>query len=138
MEKNKAYRQKSLDRISSPEQLQDYMRVTNPGVWMVLAAVIVLLAGIFAATVFGKLESTCKVRAHIQNGKAVLMVEGEAADVVDEGMTLRIKDETAKIEDVYWITPESVEAVATINLPDGSYDASIVLEVISPIKFLTN
>jgi hypothetical protein len=138
MEKSKAYRQKSIDRISSPDQLQDYMRVTNPGVWMVLAAVIVLLAGIFVATVFGRLESTYTARAKIQDGKAVLLIEGEAADEVDEGMTLRIKNEQAKIEDVYWVTQDTVEAVARINLPDGNYDAQVVMEVISPISFLTN
>ena len=138
MEKSKAYRQKSIDRISSPDQLQDYMRVTNPGVWMVLAAVIVLLAGIFVATVFGRLESTYTARAKIQDGKAVLLIEGEAADEVDEGMTLRIKNEQAKIEDVYWVTQDAVEAVARIDLPNGNYDAEVVMEVISPISFLTN
>lgn len=138
MEKSKAYRQKSIDRISSPDQLQDYMRVTNPGVWMVLAAVIVLLAGIFVATVFGRLESTYTARAKIQDGKAVLLIDGEAADEVDEGMTLRIKNEQAKIEDVYWVTQDAVEAVARIDLPDGNYDAEVVMEVISPISFLTN
>ena len=138
MEKSKAYRQKSIDRISSPDQLQDYMRVTNPGVWMVLAAVIVLLAGMFVATVFGRLESTYTARAKIQDGKAVLLIEGEAADEVDEGMTLRIKNEQAKIEDVYWVTQDAVEAVARIDLPDGNYDAEVVMEVISPISFLTN
>ncbi len=138
MEKSKAYRQKSIDRISSPDQLQDYMRVTNPGVWMVLAAVIVLLAGIFVVTVFGRLESTYTARAKIQDGKAVLLIEGEAADEVDEGMTLRIKNEQAKIEDVYWVTQDAVEAVARIDLPDGNYDAEVVMEVISPISFLTN
>lgn len=39
------FRKKSLDRISSPEQLNDYIRVANPGIWMILAAVIILLAG---------------------------------------------------------------------------------------------
>ena len=43
---NQIFRQKSVERISSPEQLQDYMRVTTPGVWMVLLAVILLLAGV--------------------------------------------------------------------------------------------
>ncbi len=38
------FRKKSLDRISSPEQLTDYLRVTNPGIWIFLAAVVVLLA----------------------------------------------------------------------------------------------
>ncbi len=134
----KAYRQKSIERISAPEQLQDYMRVTNPGVWMVLTAVIVLLAGIFVATIFGRLESTYIATAKIQDSKAVLLIEGTAADEVGEGMTLRIKNEEGKIEDVYWITPDTVEAVATIDLPDGSYEAKIVMEVISPISFLTN
>ena len=29
------FRKKSLDRISSPEQLNDYIRVANPGIWMI-------------------------------------------------------------------------------------------------------
>ena len=40
---NKLFRQKSIDRVSSPEQLQDYMRVTNHGAWMVLAVAFVML-----------------------------------------------------------------------------------------------
>ncbi len=138
METRKAFRRKSIDRISSPEQLQDYMRVTNPGVWMVLTAVIILLAGIFVTTVFGKLESTYTTRAKIQDGKAVLLIEGNAADEVDEGMTLRIKNREGKIEDVYWVAENTVEVDAKIDLPDGNYDAEIVMEVISPISFLTN
>ena len=42
------FRKKTLDRISSPEQLTDYLRVTNPGIWLVLATVVLLLAGIFS------------------------------------------------------------------------------------------
>lgn len=37
------FRQESLDRAKSPEQLDDYIRVSNPGVWMVLGAVQILL-----------------------------------------------------------------------------------------------
>ena len=39
------FRKKSMDRVSSPEQLNDYIRVTSPGLWLVLAAVVILLAG---------------------------------------------------------------------------------------------
>ena len=46
MEKSKVFRQTSMDRIQSPEQLNDYLRVTDPSVWVLLAAVIVLLAGV--------------------------------------------------------------------------------------------
>ena len=34
------FRKKTLDRIASPEQLTDYLRVTNPGIWVVLGAVL--------------------------------------------------------------------------------------------------
>ncbi|MBR4501161.1 MAG: hypothetical protein IKP22_04655 [Clostridia bacterium] len=135
---NKTYRRKSIERISAPEQLQDYMRVTSPGVWMVLAAVIVLLAGIIVVSVFGKLESTFAAPAEVRNGRAVLLVDGEAAYEVADGMTVRIRDRETVIEDVRWVTPDTAEVVAGVNLPDGTYDAVIVTEVFSPIRFLTN
>ena len=135
---NKLFRQKSIDRVSSPEQLQDYMRVTNPGVWMVLAAVIVLLAGILFASVFGRLENKVKATARIENGVAKVTVQGNEAEELDEGMILRIRGEETKITDVDWVEYDIAEATAPIDLPDGNYEAVVVTEVITPIRFLTN
>ena len=47
------FRQKSMDRVSSPEALDDYIRVTTPSVWLVLVAVAVLLAGVLAWIIIG-------------------------------------------------------------------------------------
>ena len=41
--KSQIFRKSALDSISSPEQLTDYLKVTDPGVWIILAAVILLL-----------------------------------------------------------------------------------------------
>ena len=57
------FRQKSMDRVSSPEQLNDYIRVTTPSVWLVLLAVVVLLVGILAWSIFGTVEK------HDENGE---------------------------------------------------------------------
>lgn len=38
------FRRESLDRIESPEKLDDYIRVSNPAVWMLLAVIVLLLA----------------------------------------------------------------------------------------------
>ena len=53
------FRKETMDRISSPEDLTDYLKVTNPGIWVVLVAVIVLLGGIFAwsCVTFGRYNS---------------------------------------------------------------------------------
>ncbi len=50
------FRKKSLERVTSPEKLNDYIRVTTPPVWLVLSAVTVLLLGIIAWSIFGSVE----------------------------------------------------------------------------------
>ncbi len=42
------FREKSLQRVSSPEKLDDYIKVVSPGVWLVLIAIIILLLGVLA------------------------------------------------------------------------------------------
>ena len=50
------FRKKSMERVSSPEALNDYIRVTTPSVWIVLIALAALLVGILAWSVFGTVE----------------------------------------------------------------------------------
>ena len=50
------FRKKSLDSISSPDQLYDYIHVTTPSVWIVMLAVIILLAGMIIWSFTGKIE----------------------------------------------------------------------------------
>ena len=46
-----------MDKISSPEQMNDYIRVANPSVWMILAAIIVLLIGVCVWGMYGQLDT---------------------------------------------------------------------------------
>lgn len=56
-QKRSIFRSETLKRISSPEQLTDYLRVTNPGIWVVLAAVLALLVGFFVWMSVGTIET---------------------------------------------------------------------------------
>ena len=47
------FREKSLERMASPEQLDDYIRVTTPSIWLVLLAIVILLAGVATWSVLG-------------------------------------------------------------------------------------
>ena len=51
------FREKSMDKVSSPESLNDYIKVTTPSVWIVLIALVVLLLGILAWSIFGRVET---------------------------------------------------------------------------------
>lgn len=43
-------------RISSPEQVDDYIRVTTPGMWLLVAAILILLAAIIIWGFAGRVE----------------------------------------------------------------------------------
>ena len=55
---NNLFREKSIERVSSPEKLDDYIKVVSPGVWILLAAIIVLLLGILAWANVGDIPMT--------------------------------------------------------------------------------
>ena len=104
------FRKSSIDRVSSPEQLNDYVRVSNPGVWMILSAVVVLLAGVCVWGIFGRLESKIATAGTCQNGVFTCFV-----------------------------TEEQIERVtAASDLPEGTYKAEIVTESVSPMSFILN
>ena len=127
------FRKKTVERISSPEQLQDYMRVTNPGIWMVLAAVIVLLAGLLTASALVRVETTVAARGEVAKaGSAVAMeLPLSQRDAVREGMAVRLAGEKGRVDYVYerdgaLMVNASLDGGA--SLPEGVYDVEIVTE----------
>ena len=56
------YRKKSIDRVSSPEQLDGYIQVVTPGVWLILGAVLVLLGSVLLWSVTGTIDVTMEAK----------------------------------------------------------------------------
>ncbi len=56
MEEKSIFRKKSLERVTSPEQLNDYIKVTTPSVWMILFATLILIIGTLFWGIFGKIQ----------------------------------------------------------------------------------
>ena len=135
---NQLFRKKSMERISSPEKLEDYMRVTNPGIWMVLTAVIVLLAGLIICASVGKVETRFPVEASVSGGSASVLLDADTEYIVEEGMILRIGNRDTEIEYVRKLATGESSVSASVSLPDGTYEGEIVTESVSPISFLVN
>ena len=53
---NDIYREKSINKMNQPEDLNDYIRVTTPSVWIVLIAVILVLVAVLGWMIFGTVE----------------------------------------------------------------------------------
>ena len=95
--KNQLFRQKTMDRISSPEELHDYMRVTGPRLWMILTAIVVLLAGfvVYAATT--RMESTEKILLRMSENTGYGRIPAGREDMIRIGMEVRVNGRSAQV-----------------------------------------
>jgi len=133
------FRKKVMDRLSSPEQLNDYLRVTSPSVWIVLGAILLLLVtGLgFAATT--GIESRVEGPAQVRSGVITVTLENDNfAKNVREGQYVVIGDNQSKITGIGKDSSENILVTAYTDLPDGEYNATITYKQTQIIELLFN
>ena len=133
------FRKKSLDKVKSPENLDDYIRVSNPGVWLLLVSVIVLLAGACVWGIWGHIDSTVDANVRAENGAVVCYVEDGGISSMQTGMIVKFDDFEATITE---IRQESGDYSCTLQsdqqVPDGVYEGTVVVESYKPLSFILN
>ncbi len=123
---DKIFREKSLKYISSPEQLNDYLKVTKPSVWVVLFSIVLLLIGLIVWGTFAYIASSVDGVAEVENGMmTVYFHDDEFAVNVQEGMEIIIGDTEIPITSVGRNSEGHTFAVAETDLEDGHYDATV-------------
>lgn len=136
---NQIFRQKSLDQISSPEQLHDYLHVTNPTVWLALAAVILLLVGCLIWVSAASNDVFASATATVNDGSMVIQIDDpNMAKTVKSGMRVLVSDTSVKVTSVGHNEDGTPFAVADTTLADGSYPARVVLGQGQVIRLLFN
>lgn len=134
---DKIFRKKSLDRLSSPEQLSDYLQVTNPAVWTVLVAVILLLAALFVWSVFTSVESYATGSAVVRNGSMTITFDdAETARNVETGMKVTVGEIKTEIISVGTDPDRNIIAAAVVNMPDGEYKVKVGYKYTQIIEML--
>lgn len=113
MEK-KLFREKSLDRISSPETLTDYIKVTTPSVWLILAAILLLLIGVCCWGFFGRLNTKVGTIVMSTGNYMYAIVEDTEAERIKVGDAVIVGDRT------YLVTGFGKEPVE-LSTQDSSY-----------------
>ena len=155
--KNHIFRQKSLDRVSSPEQLDKYIKSTNPSLWVLLIAIIVLLCGTIVWGTIGKIETKSSLGVSVNNGETLAYIPEKYGEKIDDESFVLINEQKYKItklegpfladieSDSFLLRASNLSTedwyyIITIktNLSDGQYKGTIVYETISPITFIIN
>ena len=156
--KNKLFREKNLEQIESPESLNDYLQVTSPGIWIILATIVVFLAGACIWGTFGHIDSAVKTAVIADGEETVCLVPEKALESA-------VKDRTVKIDKVeYELAPETLEPMiisedtniywilagdfkigdivyqipVSESLDEGVYTGTVVTETLTPMSLLLN
>ena len=83
------FREKARKNISSPEDLSNYLHVTRPSVWLILAAVILMLAGMLVWSSFASIGSFATGTAEVKDGTMYIHFDNEqVAENVECGMSI--------------------------------------------------
>lgn len=152
------FNKSNMDKISSPEQLHDYVKVANPGIWMAISAIVILLAGVVVWGFIGKIDTTMASAIVTDGGNSVMYIGESDVEKLEIGMKVRsenkeysitaIAEEPIKVDSSLtdyaihasgltlgeWVYEVSIDGEHS----DGVNKADIVIESISPISFILN
>ncbi len=160
MENNRKglFRAKSMERIESPESMNDYLQVTSPGVWIVLSAVIVFLIGVCIWGIFGHIDSTTKAAVISTSEDTFCLVPENALKSAIENRSIKIEENDYALDpktldpeiisestNIYWLLAGDLSIGDIVykiplsqHMPEGIYSGSIVTETLSPFSLLMN
>ena len=158
------FNKKATEKLRSPDDLDKFVRVTNPSVWAVIAACALLVAGLLAWAFFGSISTNITTKGTILEDKTVVcflpyeqaiqLTIGDEANVGGEQMTVSgfgrlpiSRDEAKEILGSEFLTSALVsdDWVYAVKFDgDNNYDfevgypinVAITTETISPISFV--
>ena len=147
---------KNLKAVSSPEHLDEFIHVSNPAIWSVLAAIAVFLFGFLFWALSTDLEMFVDFTALQTEDSLVFYLRDSEAGGVQEGMQISVDGQLYPITSV---SPSPIsrdfiqdrylasqyndldlvyEIFCEADLPEGYYSGSIEIGSVSPITFLFN
>lgn len=134
------FREKSIDRVKSPESLDDYIRVSNPSIWLLLISVIVLLAGACVWGSFGHVNSTVPAAVVIKGETTVCYVNEADMSSLQTGLTVKFADTEATITNLGEVDDNGCCCSLQLekSIPDGLYEGKVITKSYKPLSFILN
>ena len=133
------FREKTIEKISSPEDLSEYVHVTRPSVWLMLVAVILMLAGMLVWSSFASIDSFATGTAVVKNGTMYIYFDNEQiAENVEGGMPVFAGETESRISSVGTDDAGRLFASAPTVLTDGSYSVRVRFKQTQVLSLLFN
>ena len=117
------FRQSAMSRIASADDLDKYLRITNPSAWAILLAAVLLVAGLLIWSTTAVIPTTVSVTGLMADGTVSCWVTKDVAEKIEAGeASALVLDEPASIIEVSntpWSKAELTEYLDSDYLVDS-------------------
>lgn len=128
MEEKKLYRDVSLNKLNSAEQLNDYIKVASPGVWMIITAVIILIVGALIYAGMTSIETSVEACVEVEDGKMTAYVIDSDVSLIKANTMLVVDDDNysiASLDDIQTLGADEKESKFIAHMLPGADDEKI-------------
>lgn len=122
----------------SIDDLNSYIHVIHPSVWLLIVAMISILIGILVWSFFGHVNKQVDATVYVTNDETFCYINHEDSENIKTGMLVTYASTSGELTDILDSTDEidTYLIQANTSVQEGYYEGIIVYEVISPISFL--
>ena len=117
------FNRQALERLNSPDDLDKFVQVTNPSVWAILAACLLLLGGLLAWGVFGTVSTSVSSKGVVTDGKVACYLSADDAAQVEMYDEADVGDVKLRVVDISSVPSSRTEAIAHLG---SEYLASLM------------
>lgn len=146
------YRKSSLEKLSSPEQLDKMIKITSPSVWISFIGIIIVIVAVIIWAIFGKLPENLQISGIYTNSNTTIGIFSNSSGMVtnldvEVGSYIENGDIIGKIQDPtkdanLKTLKEEFENVSNITLTSindiSTSNTSSLLEIKSKFSSLDN
>ena len=134
-ERRPIFNQQAAQRLRNPDDLDKYLGVTTPSVWLIIGACIALLLGLLAWGIFGAVTTSVSTTGVCVNDSAMCFLEAEDAAKVQVGDAAVVGGEHMRVAQISRVPVSREEAGEILHsdylvsaLIDGDWAYQIVFE----------
>ncbi|MDO4798393.1 MAG: hypothetical protein Q4A01_10305 [Coriobacteriales bacterium] len=104
------FRQQARDKLSDPDDLDEYLKVTKPSAWLMLLSVVMLLVGLLAWAIFGSFNTSLPATAVRLNNSVVCFLSQAEASKVHVGDQVAVGGEHTEVLSIDQVPMSVAEA----------------------------
>ena len=136
MEDNSIFRKSSIERLSSPEQIDEYVKVISPPMRMAVIAFVLLIAGLLVWALFYEIDTVITCDGFVTDGVLTVSVPASEVKKLDDDTVMIVNNERTTLTSVVKRNGRYIIHADVQGVENGLQDVHIIIESITPIELI--